>query len=67
MECHDLADALGDRRTSWNVRTWLGIALEMQGALDEAARGQCRSDQSGVGRKPSPPISFDTDDRGNGP
>ena len=37
-EGRDLADALGDRFTSWNIRTWLGIALYMQGDLDEAGR-----------------------------
>ena len=37
-ECRDLADALGDRFTSWNSRVWLGIALYMQGDLDEAGR-----------------------------
>jgi hypothetical protein len=34
----DLADALGDRFFSWNIRTWLGIALYMLGDLDDAGR-----------------------------
>ena len=33
-----LADALGDRFLSWNIRYWLGIALKIQGNLDEADR-----------------------------
>ena len=37
-ECRDLADALGDRFTSWNSRMWLGIAVYMLGDLDEAGR-----------------------------
>jgi predicted ATPase/class 3 adenylate cyclase/DNA-binding CsgD family transcriptional regulator len=37
-ECRDLADALGDRFTSWSSRIWLGHALLMQGNLDDAAR-----------------------------
>jgi hypothetical protein len=51
VECRDLADALGDRCTSWNVRTWLGIALEMQGALDEA--GQVVAALVDEGRRPA--------------
>ena len=34
----DLADALGDRFLSWNIRTWLGITLYMLGDLDDAGR-----------------------------
>jgi DNA-binding CsgD family transcriptional regulator len=34
----DLADALGNRFFSWNIRTWLGIALYMLGDLDDAGR-----------------------------
>ena len=37
-EGRDLADALGDRFLSWNIRTWLGIALYMLGDLDDAGR-----------------------------
>jgi predicted ATPase/class 3 adenylate cyclase/DNA-binding CsgD family transcriptional regulator len=38
QECRELADALGDRFMSWNSRIFLGIALYMQGELDESAR-----------------------------
>jgi predicted ATPase/class 3 adenylate cyclase/DNA-binding CsgD family transcriptional regulator len=37
-ECRELADALGDRFTSSNIRSWLGIALYMLGDLDEGCR-----------------------------
>ena len=37
-ECRDLADALGDRFTSWSSRIWLGNALYFLGDLDEAGR-----------------------------
>jgi DNA-binding CsgD family transcriptional regulator len=37
-ECRDLAEALGDRFASWNSRVWLGIALYMEGELDEAGQ-----------------------------
>jgi predicted ATPase/class 3 adenylate cyclase/DNA-binding CsgD family transcriptional regulator len=37
-EGRDLADALGDRFMSSNFRTWLGVALTIQGHLDEADR-----------------------------
>jgi predicted ATPase/class 3 adenylate cyclase/DNA-binding CsgD family transcriptional regulator len=37
QECRDLADVLGDRFMSWNSRTWLGIALYMQGELEKSA------------------------------
>jgi DNA-binding CsgD family transcriptional regulator len=38
QECRELADALGDRFMSWNSRIFLGVALNMQGELDESAR-----------------------------
>ncbi|WP_285029606.1 LuxR C-terminal-related transcriptional regulator [Mycolicibacterium sp. lyk4-40-TYG-92] len=34
----DLADELGDRFISWNIRCWLGITLFTLGELDEAKR-----------------------------
>ena len=37
-ECRDLADALGDRFTSWSSRIWLGNALYFLGDLNEAGR-----------------------------
>jgi predicted ATPase/class 3 adenylate cyclase/DNA-binding CsgD family transcriptional regulator len=37
-ECRELADALGDRFTSSNIRSWLGVALYMLGDLDEGCR-----------------------------
>ena len=37
-ECRGLADALGDRSTSWSSRIWLGNALYFLGGLNEAGR-----------------------------
>ena len=37
-ECRDLADALDDSFMSWSSRIWLGHAMLMQGALEDASQ-----------------------------